>query len=535
MKLYFFLIAVVALVTVAKPSLATAGCVTEPVEMTHEYGITYDQVVNLPAMKKGGSDLFYFYVFEFLNHVHESLQGKTDDMDPKHKELFRYFCYDSGCDKGLDLAKIRSSDIFSLLTFLSTYYPPNCASERQIGSRHFEAVAFLQGLLAPFGFNPYHFSLEQEKKAEHISVLGQFLDQLKLRDIKKIIVNLPDQSDYHYDVISFLNLGYHIKERQMDLHIIRCGTYCANYLLPAARAVYIEPYGYIHSKGTIDGRFNNAFHAAKKERDYWIDQLRIEWLPGQSESDMVQFIKSHMTAAFGFPPPPQKIPDRHSRKEMARGFQKSLTEWIKAVWGDEKWELFSKTVISDYETHARKKFKDFRRKNISGFVESMNTDKNRSFLKDMAIFFKMHTEDNKERLDSIGDYVKTLEWLFIGISDYLLKVTTVSKTGYSYWNVLKLTGYLARDRHYERLFSVPRTYYTVPEKDRPYDVVVPSADILRALGLPVTGENSKEMLRWDFENRVLYLDERKIQSCKFFASGASYTDSTLEKCLSRSE
>ena len=539
MKMHFLAAVVVALATVTtiKNSVAAAASLTEE---PASFDTNYDQILNLPFIKEGGSDLFYYYVFQELKFMDESLKGETDGIDPSYRETLRYLCHDSGCDKGLDLAKINSEEIFlTVLKIFSWHTSTSIVDSYKIGAKHFEAVGLLQGFLAPAGWNPFFSSSSEptdvEKPKQIAREMLQFIVQMQKKDVRKIIVNLPDQFDHYQDVSPFVHLGLFIKDNKIDLHIIRCGTYCASYLLPAAQTVYIEPYGYFYTKGSATGSFNDTVQAVEREESYRLKRLQTEWLSQQQRPQLVQFVKDSMTAAFGFPPPPQRDPDTRSRMETGDKFIEGLVQWTGAVWGADRWKRFSETVISDYESIARKRFKSFDRADISGFVESLDTDETWPFLQDLAVFFRWST--GEKSLFIIDDYIKMLRSLMILEKRYYIQVVKelISEVGYSYKDFLALAAYLVRDRRYERMFSVSRNYYAVPEKERPYDVITVSADLLRTLGFNVKGENSRKRLERDFGGRVLYLNERKVQSCNFFKKQSPYTKDTLEECLSRGE
>ena len=513
------------------------------------FEITYSQVVNLPVLK-GGSDLFYFYMLQGLNFIHDSLKGDIEGMDPSYQKGMDYLCQDSGCNEGLDLSKLDAKAVSDLLTLLS-WFDSTCSGGTRIGEKTVEAVAFLQGWLAPAGWNPY-FSLsdsdEEESansdlknkiKAKQISRKHiRFVKGMETEGVTKVIVNLPDQFRHYQDIGPFVALGRTVKLKKMDLHIIRCGTYCANYLLPAARTVTLEPHGYIYTRGSATGAFNDTSLAVEEERRYRLKRLREDWLPQLQTPEIVSFVQTQMTRAVGFPPPPQKKLSRKARKEAFDSFEQSLAIWAETVWGADRWIHFQEAV-HDYGSDFRKRFKDFDRDMINGFVESLNTDENRSFLKDLAVFFEWDRGGDKRGLFIISRYMFVFRSLMNLEKPYYGEIEAgkpPSQTDYNYMDFLNLAAYLVKDPRYEQLFSVPRNYYAVPESERPYDVIAPSPGLLRALGINVKGgENDQDRLDRDFKGRVLYLNDKRIQSCAFFKARKSYTEDTLEECLSRGE
>ena len=106
-------------------------------------------------------------------------------------------------------------------------------------------------------------------------------------------MNFPPQ--LHTDPVPFLKLGEFIREREIDLHIVGgCGHYCALYLIPAAKTVYIEPYGYIYHRGSFTGLLLQTVQGGNAQRKKYMQQLEDTWLPQLNREEMIDFIVNEM-------------------------------------------------------------------------------------------------------------------------------------------------------------------------------------------------------------------------------------------------
>ena len=97
--------------------------------------------------------------------------------------------------------------------------------------------------------------IQEKKEGQNIYIdIDQQIKLMETQNTKKIIVNLSYHGIFFENKSVFFSLGEYIKKNQVDLYIEgRCSYLCANYLLPAARTVYIGPYGHIASKGSLAG------------------------------------------------------------------------------------------------------------------------------------------------------------------------------------------------------------------------------------------------------------------------------------------
>ena len=86
-----------------------------------------------------------------------------------------------------------------------------------------------------------------------------------------------------------------------------------------------------------------------------------------------------------------------------------------------------------------------------------------------------------------------LDWKPVTIIIYKSSIGFFLKDHTSNSSFLLISGYLLKDSRYAEDFSEPKPYYNVPEKDKLYEWIVPSAELLRAMGLDIRGENNIDM------------------------------------------
>ena len=525
---------------------------TELKEMANQlgYGITWDEVVNSEAVKgRGGSPLFHFYLLLAINSLDSTL--KDDKTGTAYRNQFISLCKDLDCEKGLDLDKITSDTIVAVLRFFSIKDPfPVDIYEDDEATKLRGKVWFLQGFLSPHGMGPDRYQTaiakgdyETPGDLPHREALRRAI--LSDRSVKEILVNLPHQfgleRNQHYDANVFMELGRFIKSRNLSLRIIGgCGTFCANYLLPSAEKVIIEPYGYIYTQGGIHGLLAGAKSAMSSQVDDQLKELRKEWLPvltnnissspnqpsEKPDSLLVEFVTQGMALLFGLTTLselPEKTPKQ--RKAIMNDFIGGLKIFGRPRWGEDFWEEFS-DHFSRYQTITGKSFQNWTKKDdITGFVRSMDNEGQRHFLERIALFMEIHY--SREEIPRQIAYINDLEWLGSYTTPYYQQMgrDLESELFYTYDMLLNLIPQLVRDRAYELMFSVPKTFYAVPEEEKPF-VAAPSAGLLRQLGLRVTGEVNLRMLVRNRKDKVLYLDEEIIKKCEFFESLHFHTGKT---------
>ena len=592
-----------------------------------EYVIKWEDIVHSDVMKnRGGSPLFHFYLTYWSNRL--DLVLKSGQMPKESIKELTPFCLDPDCLKGLDTAKINPALVHLILYYtsqgpLETVTPFDGTATHPQKS---EALVFLSGALSFPGWGVREMRLMQEQIKKKIKTEEDFLQWKRLNRLKafatkynvtEFVVNLPHQfgsgagipgSLSHYDVGVFIELGRFIKKRKMDLRIVGgCGPHCANYLLPAAKTVIIEPYGYIYTEGSIHGLLLGGALSESAQRDYQIQQIKerlpvllqdksdvpvsgvasaspsgaampeaakqMEFssdtdildsvvsaeggpLPGAMEkpsssqreepsSPLVQYVTTNMLLALGRIDILSGIADKMNiqTKELSDKFVENLTAWGQSVWGTGVWQHFKTHIFDPYQRDKRKSFREWTKEDIKDFIRSMDNKDQRHFLEELAIFMRAVSVDFRRYTVYLGG----LDWLWTEHTQtYHQEVggSLLSQVPYTYDMLLDVIPHIVRDVGYDEVFLVPKTYYAVPERDKPY-VAAPSAGLLRLLGMNVVGENNRDALQANMGDKVLYLNEKSIQNCEFFKTLSShfkeaakghvpqpaYTRETFNKCL----
>lgn len=566
-----------------------------------DYVITWDDTVHTSGIKDyKGSDLFHFYLTYWINRVNLYLKDKQVSL--KQKKALAHLCKDSTCESGLDTSKIDSEAVRLILKQAGNNSPEiiNPSEQASTDSGKIKSVLFLQGVLSRPGWGASQLRLIQQGVIKKDQLpWWQNIEAIKnvavKNNVREVLVNLPLQfgpplripSFMHYDVSVFIELGRFIRENKMDVRIVgQCGTHCANYLLPAAKTVYIEPYGYIYTQGSISGLLNSGVLTSPAQRDYHLQQLKEKWLPqllqksdmpvGESKNGnspgtlaegsegvpassmeespyplLLQYVTDEMLMAFGFTDIPgfaDQLEERMniSLKELKEKIVEKITAWGQSVWESEEWEHFKTHIFEKYRRDINRAPRDWTKQDVKNFVRIMDNDNQRHFLEKLALML----ESTDERL-KIEGYLGGLAWLR---GEYTLEyhqemgVFLHSQLPYTYEKFLDLAAHLGRDVGYEVMFSVSKTYYAIPEEDKL--LVMPSAGLLKKLGMDVRGENNQGVHATGMEpDKILYLDERIIKNCQFFESldfhlkealkgrqpPVAYTKETFRDCVSRSE
>ena len=533
-----------------------------------KFQIPWEDIVYFNVVgNQNGSEQFCFYLFHVFNLINDGLKSSH----PLISKGYAHLCHDSGCGNGLDTTKVTPGDLHLMLKYAGFEDTVKVESHRETaqGLQSLGAVVFLQGNLSSPGWGPSRYELflnqgVEERDLGHRKTLQKTMDFINNHDVQEILVNLPHQfglgHHYHYDVNVFIELGLFIREKDLDLRIVgRCGTLCANYLVPSARRVIIEPYGHIYTEGGIYGLHQEVHLVFPEQRDYLTEKFKKEWLPrlkagvagpdgedpllseGTREADtdediqlgLAGFVEKYLLRFLGAMEDKDTLSakEREQKQRKVSNFQKILKEWADLVWEDGKWEAFSKDIVKRWEIVSGRPFKDWTTGGIRQFVRGLDNEDQRYVLEDLALFIKIHIDP--EVRESYY-YLRDLDWLIERTLPYQMYIRDPhlsSQTDYSYSELLNVAAYLTRDYRYQKTFSVLKPYYNVPEKDK-YDALMFSAELLRKVGVNVQGENHLKWLTLDWGENVLYLNEEDIDSCDFFAPQASYKEDTLKGCLS---
>ena len=320
-------------------------------------------------------------------------------------------------------------------------------------------------------------------------------------------------------------------------------VFAFNYLLPAARTVYIGPYGYVATEGSFEGLrldTERTWHLLKDNNRNEINSApELPYLKGS-------FIKTFYSES-----------DISKRQETVRKFRMVLEEWEEergkeiteelnlAGLDDEKLEEgMGKKIIGTLDAYLSKRRKssllEFNKKELEGLLNTFSVEQRKSLK-------RLFIQKAKEGIDKdIAPFESELKVALQEESDYYEKtqikedlISKPRKVGYSYFDFLSLVSYLVHKKEYSKYFSSPlRAYYRVPEQDKSHEVA-PSADLLRSLGLDIRGENHIIDLRlyggegFAGYRSILHLNEKWIENCDFFAPSTFYTGETFWECYNR--
>ena len=485
-----------------------------------KWNVTLEQVANFDFIKNKGSDLFHYYLQLWFNELNFFL-NRQKITSHFRRELSK-FCYESDCSKGIDPQQLSEFTISSLIRHLSfltpaTVYP----DEKDDINPNARAVYFLTSqLLSPAKWNPWLYYIKNKNTMQpgHEKLMVEDTYIMKQYNIRKIAVNLPPQP--HKDPIPFMLLGKFIKQQGIDLHIVGgCEHYCATYLLPAARTVYIEPYGYIYHKGIAAGLLEETGRAIQAQKEMYAIQLEKEW-PEMTSESRIDFIVNEI----------MKENDIVNTEQTVTALLKFLQEN-----DSEKLKEFRDKLSKTGFKVDKLSYTDWEEKHMKVFVESLSPE----LLKTVALFLKMPPND---KLQESFEYVRELNY-FSQMDRGYYGTINIQEGKSNYPKLLLLSSYLLKDHQYAEIFSVQKPYYSIPEEDKPYEWVVPSAELLRSFGINIKGENNMEMVN-DPEflsllgitrESILYLDSKGIENCKFFEkeADAAYTTEKIKECLAQ--
>lgn len=488
--------------------------------------IKWEQINSFDFIQTGVSDFFYYYLQYWFNNIKDLV---PQIRIPRLQESWGQFCYESNCLKGIDFKKMNQLKMRSVIKHLS-FINMNVVYDN--ADKNAENVFFLQGQLAPMGWDRWLYIKGRKTESEtlplHIRELNRHLKSAKQKGVQKIAVNLPFQ--FHRDIVPFLLLGNFIKRNNIDLHIVgSCGNYCATYLLPAAKTVYIEPYGYIYYTANFLSLATEVQKVFNIQREKYIKQFKIERLPDLTPEDRVQFVLESMGPSVN---PPEQ-----------------LKESILFLQGK------NQVTVLKQEEEFNEKLKDFRRRSgkisvadwtvpeWAEFIQSFSSE----LLEEMVLVFKFHTDETTKKGLS---YLEQLKFFREMEGDYYSRIhirdleAKAAKRNYNYGGLITIFSYLLKDPEYGKFFSVPRLFYNTSEKDKPYEWVVPSVELLRRVGIDIRGENNIEMLDFsefllisgenkNIKEKILFLDSVAMENCNFSLS-SSYTTDTLKECLAES-
>ena len=478
--------------------------------------LSLKEIINAGFLKDGSSDLLQYYIQYWFNNIEYIMQVLRVTRNVEHLHLWNTMCHESDCSNGLDLKRIDKSRMETIIALLS-YMPSSIIRDEE--NPDSESIFFLQGQLAPPGLeiqlsNQQNFDYKsQPGQPAYIQKTLQLIEIMKQKNTKIITVNIPFQ--LHTDSRPFKLLGNFIKSNKLDLHIIgTCEDYCTKYLIPAAKTIYIEPYGHIYSNGsfsTLADEFSGIVTGKMEEL-----KRNIKNKGPSTLEEKIQTISSQIHSTVNSDNYSEFI-DKFKQMNPKTGvdFEKSLTDFY-------------------YKPQTSQNLVDFTEEERKQFLEGLST----GVLSDLLVFVSLNNSQNQHLAVSTNYIRDTLFYLKALESDYYERRINIqrlnSTQSYTFSDLLQLAAYLVKNQKYEEYFSTElRPYYNIPEKDKPYYMIVPSAELLISLGIDIRGKNNIEGLGIDKNSRevFLYLDTKRIKNCKFFEEGASYTTKTLQDCL----
>ena len=435
--------------------------------------IREEDVVNAGLLKEKDFDIDKIYISVFLNNI-----------------------------KDLDLKAITASDMREIITMFSKF-PSATISVLDPESGKREPTAYLHLNLVPPGWGPHSYQeIEEGEDPPHITDMQKMIDEMKEAGIKRVAVNFPLQG--HNEPFPFFMLGQFIKENQVDLYIVgACEAYCAKYLIPAAKTVYIGSYGYIHFHGSFGGAFEQVLSVLPVQRAADENRLRDE-LSRLGEEGKIEALDTGLEAFLG------EVP---SGSVLINNFK---------IWDPKRVQEFQAQLQAFYPRVNKTDMKTFTIKERRLFLEQLSED----LLDSLVLFLKQTTDENIIKQTQYADILSALaiSELFYYQSIEVTPAVVDKNNHYTYAGLLNLATKLLQDNNYRQAFSVLKPYYNVPEEEKLYHVIVPSADLLRRVGFDVRGENNIDMMGIDKNSKkdYLYLDSKRIENCGFFGKGVSY-------------
>lgn len=466
---------------------------------------------------------FYFsaaYLHNVFVYVDNSLRAGR--MNPGLMGYFKPFCIDKDdCSKGIDLNSLTRSHIAYLVKLVGLFLP---TVDTEVSKSDDEKVIQTESLLILQGFY-------KNMDVEH------WIKKMEENNTTAIIINLSWSGIWSQESALFFRLGEYIQKKQIDLYIEgKCDFLCFNYLLPAARKIYMGPYGHVSTSGSIGGLMKDVTNTLPRQKKAIEERL----IPPPYST--VGFVKKSFTDKILNLNFSQSV-----REDKVRNFFTAMEEWEEGV-GTRIGKLLLKFI---YDKPGKESLLDLSEEDIGEFSERLSPEEKASLKR----FFI--------EIDPLSYTSNQYQFFLSGMaqveSDYYedtikVKESLVSSPGlgYTFFDFLDLASYLVKEDKYTEYFMVTRSYYDVPEDDRFYKDVAPSVGLLRSLGLDIKGENRLGMFELrpvsegeDFNleefnvddtsktGKTLYLDEKRMMNCNFFALDATYTERELKDCLAR--
>ena len=465
-----------------------------------DYSFELEDIINAGLLKEEDSDLAKVYFHFWLNSINFSMKHGSFISE----NVQRQWCHTPDCLNGMDLKKLKAPyqmhNIMILFSLGPTVNYPFSTEE----NKQTEYIGVFHALLAPQDWKPQSYqNLKEGEDPTHITDMQKMIDKMKETGAKNVIVNLPLQR--YTDPKPFYLLGQFMKENQVDLHIVGgCEAYCTKYLIPAAKTIHIGDYGHIYFYGSYGGIFEQVLSALPVQEAANRNLLKEELSNLEKDSKVALleagFEVNLKTEAFSM----SVFIDNFKGLDLARAqeFQKKLQAFYPAV---------NKTDVKAFTKAERLQF-----------LGQLSPD----ILDSLTPLLIWKVDENTiSREDYVGILGALSREEFLYYQNIEFNSIAFDENGhYTYAGLLHLAAKLLKDINYEQVFSVSRPYYNVPEEEKLYHAIVPSAELLRSLGLDVRGKNNIDRLDIDKNSKTafLYLDSKRIDNCGFFKEGVSY-------------
>ena len=483
------------------------------------------------GLLKGQSDAFKYYVLVWFSEIDFYIREKRrlgrrikpDSIPEVYKEIINLLCFDNPlkCKTGLDLTGIDRGRITGMMHLLRKLFfylfiegePPDT-----------QPVGFIQGFLSPEDALSKRFKFGEGIEVHHRKIQEQVKD-IEAKNIKDIVLNLPSQEGR--DFYPFFLLGEVIKKQQADLHIIgNCGSYCVNYLLPAAKTVYIEPYyAHLTTRENFAGFRDDLLNIRLSQLEVWRKEVRGNFPSKEERDDLILSRLEEILSSDTLPP------SQASTSPLDR-LSKSFSD--EDLYGEGAGQLVISSIkeflsIKEFiEEKGKQSPEDLSRIELRQFVKSLPEE-----LSDrLFIGFKI-----KDKVTIMNKIINEYEKFASLESDYYKRIAVrdlPSKISFGFLDLLSFSSRFVMYLNYANYFSVLRSsFYNLPEREK-FVWVAPSSGLLRDLGLDVRGENNIDrILEMDRGNkrRLLPLNSEGVKNCGFSGESVSYDRKTLGECL----
>ena len=436
--------------------------------------LTFEQALHsdLLVNRVGGSDVYRDYMADTLVFMNDNLVR----MDKKIREEFSFLCDDPFCEKGLK--SLDNLDIGHMAKMLYVL-----GKHDQI--QHIAPIntIVLQGTVrGSDGFR---------------ELLDRVNEIVTAHRIDSIWINMSDSWNH---VPFMIGLGTYISDNAVKLRIIgECSGPCANLLIPATyrvSKVVVEPSGYFSYEGGVSDLY--------REMSDMFDDNRITLRRHFNEQ---YFSQGDVDGVTG-------ILDQANHDvavALLSGFL-NINRLNRFLSGQNK--------IS-WEELSRPEKKIF----VSGVgQETVVKIKNRAFAQSHYYQVTLQTERLLDQQEKLARQEEA----------YYEKLDHPAGEVYSYSDLIRLSTALVKQPIYEEYFVVNRGSLDIPEKDKPYRALVPSAGVLRELlGIPIEGENHGKVMEFIYgdSKAFLMLDSEDMEKCNLLAR-FSFIMGQLKECLS---